>query len=133
MENQNEQNTEQKTNGGVVDVAKGFFWNKIKIYVLGCAGFALLAFLVGCLIFSAIYKVIGIFAPIFMGDNNESSEVAADDLSEEEEKFKKKVDEVAEKMETDYSYSIDKGLLIATVFTVRDQEGIYDKEENPDY
>lgn len=133
MENQNEQNTKQKTNGGVVDVAKGFFWNKIKIYVLGCAGIALLAFLVGCLIFSIIYNVIGTFAPIFMGDNNESSEISNDDLSEEEAKFKKKVDEVAEKMETDYSYSIDKGLLIATVFTVRNTDGIYNKEENPDY
>lgn len=131
---------EQENNGGKVDVA-GSVWKKLPFIVkikmaLGAGGCLLIVFL-GLIGFFAICNAVGAFLGIFTNDSGSSSEnepVSDEEIAEAEKEFKEKVESVADSIESKYSVSINKPLLVATVLYSKAPGGVMtgDNEEITD-
>lgn len=97
---------------------------KILVFVLGF-GTSFLLFLV------IILAIVSLFKPIidvFSSDDYNKKNHMDEKLEKNEEKFKKRVNEVYEEIKKDTNVSIDRAVLTATVIYTGDFEAIYDDD-----
>ena len=107
-----------------LDIIKKPLKIKILIFSIGFGGTFLIVLLL-------IMAVISLFKPIldvFQDDESAKKNNMTEKLTNEEEKFKKRVNEVYEEIKKDKNVSIDRAVLTATVTYTGDFEAMYDND-----
>ena len=109
-----------------LDIIKKPLKTKILIICAGLGG----AFLIVLLLIMTIMSIFKPILDVFSDDEQSKQNKMEEKLTREEEKFKKRVNEVYEEIKKDKNVSIDRAVLTATVIYTGDFEAMYD---NYDY
>lgn len=118
---------EQENNGGKGSADASLFvaLYRYRHIILGAGG-CFLCSLLGILLIIVIYNFVGSVAKIFMNDSpiDYGEQADKEDLKEAEREFLEKVESVADQIESKYSVSISKPLLVSTVLYSKNTGGI---------
>lgn len=104
-----------------LDIIKKPLKIKILIFSIGFGG----AFLIVLLLIMAVMSLFKPIVDVFQDDESVKKNNMTEKLTKEEEKFKKRVNEVYEEIKKDKNVSIDRAVLTATVIYTGDFEAMY--------